>query len=104
MNIIRSFYFQDFFGKELQGIIPIIFFSFQSDRNYGHGHAEPMAALIRGELPKKEEPSGEEGGEETPNAANGTKKMDVEDGTALSQSKKKKESNEHKKRSRSRSR
>ncbi|VDO14141.1 unnamed protein product, partial [Brugia timori] len=27
-----------------------------SDRNYGHGHAEPMAALIRGELMKQEEP------------------------------------------------
>uniref|UniRef100_A0A0R3RTS3 RNA-binding protein 39 n=1 Tax=Elaeophora elaphi TaxID=1147741 RepID=A0A0R3RTS3_9BILA len=75
-----------------------------SDRNYGHGHAEPMAALIRGEPPKKEEPSGEEGSEETSNAANGTGKMDTEDGTALSHNKKKKGSNERKKRSRSRSR
>ncbi|VDP21436.1 unnamed protein product [Onchocerca flexuosa] len=63
-----------------------------------------MAALIRGEPPKKEEPSGEEGGEEAPNAANGTEKMDTEDGMALLVNKKKKESNEHKKRSRSRSR
>uniref|UniRef100_A0A2K6W5I7 Uncharacterized protein n=1 Tax=Onchocerca volvulus TaxID=6282 RepID=A0A2K6W5I7_ONCVO len=75
-----------------------------SDRNYGHGHAEPMAALIRGEPPKKEEQSAEEGGKEAPNAANGTEKMDTEDGMALSMNKKKKESNEHKKRSRSRSR
>ncbi|MCP9266304.1 RNA-binding region RNP1 isoform CRA b [Dirofilaria immitis] len=61
-----------------------------SDRNYGHGHSEPMAALIRGEPPKKEEHSGEEGSEETPNAANGTEKMDTEDGTALSLNKRKK--------------
>lgn len=63
-----------------------------------------MAALIRGDVPKKEEPSSEEGSEGASNAANGTEKMDSEDGTAISQNKKKKESNEHKKRSRSRSR
>uniref|UniRef100_A0A8L7TE07 Bm6851, isoform a n=1 Tax=Brugia malayi TaxID=6279 RepID=A0A8L7TE07_BRUMA len=72
-----------------------------SDRNYGHGHAEPMAALIRGELMKQEEPSGESSEEH--NTTNGTEKMDG-DGMASSHSKKKKESNEHKKRSRSRSR
>lgn len=62
-----------------------------------------MAALIRGEPPKKEEPSREEGGGKIADAANGTEKMNAEDGMAV-QSKKKKESNEHKKRSRSRSR
>lgn len=70
----------------------------QSDRNYGHGHVEPMAALL-----KKEEQSGEVGSEEISNTANGTEKMD-EDGMSVSHSKKKKGSNEHKKRSRSRSR
>lgn len=62
-----------------------------------------MAALIRGDPPKKEG-SSEQDDSETQNTTNGAEKMDTEDGRVSSPSKKKKEGSERKKRSRSRSR
>ncbi|VDM95007.1 unnamed protein product [Thelazia callipaeda] len=75
-----------------------------SDRNYGHGHEQPMEALIRSELPKNDEPSGEETSTEARNAINGGgDKIETEDARQTSSSVKKKESSEQKKRSHSRS-
>ncbi|VDK45667.1 unnamed protein product [Anisakis simplex] len=70
-----------------------------SDRNNGHGHPEPMAALIRGDPPK------DNGGDvEMNSSTNGDTAKDLDESGKIADSDKKKERKKHRSRSRESSR